>query len=276
MKAMPTDCQCHRTIDEWRRERIAAAHGAGVSYGSGRSDVTLLAYCWGLSSTGGVQGFRDVELAVRESWLHCGLMKTVIVTDQPNGEMLSFAENYACVSLQIEPSLVAGSIYSMSRDCNSKLSSRFDTEYVLIVQNDGWPLRKGLDEFVGRWDFIGGSHIRNIMWKRIAARIMRWHPMNGGFSLRTHECCDRAAWYWNNRYASMGDCAESCEDYFYTEFLPRKEPAYRRAMRFPDVATAHCFSHIELGAGFDAGVMPFGFHGLGAFTSLQETFGNKF
>ena len=94
MKAMPTDCQCHRTIDEWRRERIAAAHGAGVSYGSGRSDVTLLAYCWGLSSTGGVQGFRDVELAVRESWLHCGLMKTVIVTDQPNGEMLSFAEKY--------------------------------------------------------------------------------------------------------------------------------------------------------------------------------------
>ncbi len=230
--------------------------------------LTILAYHFWADS-GNEFAFEKLAAAYRETWRQCGRRPSVLVTNRAWPHLERFAAENPPFELQVEPTLVPGQLHSMSVDCNSRLYSRFETDYVLIVQNDGWPLRPGVEEFLGRWDFIGGSHIRNRWWTRWGARMLGRHPMNGGFSLRSRECCARAAWYWNRRYKDLCSPEEACEDGFYTDYLVRREPDYRRQMRFPGVAEAMRFAHVELGEGFTGRELPFGFHGFSALNALK-------
>jgi hypothetical protein len=178
-----------------------------------------------------------------------------------------FAAKHSNLSIQVEPKLIPGKIFSLSDDCNSRLSTRFDTPYVLTIQNDGWPLRSGLEEFIGKWDFIGAPHIRNKWWLRMASRLMNFHPMNGGFSLRSHKCCELVSFWWNKKYNYMGDCLYSSEDIFATQFLPKKEPSYKKEMIFPEVAEALAFSYQKMEP-YNRHDLPFGFHNINSLNEL--------
>lgn len=236
------------------------------------SKVTVLAYhFW--EDEGYDDAFAKVAKAFGETWCHCGKLESVVVVNKVRPCVEKFAAANPQLSIQVEPRLVPGRIFTMSEDCNSRLYTRFSTPYVLIVQNDGWPLRGGLENFTGLWDFIGAPYVRDIWWKRLVANLIGFHPMNGGFSLRSRRCCEEVAKYWNGGYHRMGDCHFSSEDLFVTHFLPKHEPEFRRAMRFPDVRTALAFSYEEIGLPYTGRTKPFGFHRLDSLEMLLRKFG---
>lgn len=264
------------SLADWQLARLESVHLRRVEYGRGRADVTVLAYhFWG--DAGNDAAFARVECAVRETWLRCGMMKTVLVVNRETPRIAAFASAFPAVEVQVEPSLVPGRIYTMSADCNGRLAARFDTPYVLVVQNDGFPLRPGLDAFVGPWDFVGAPYVRNVWWKNAVAGALNLHVMNGGFSLRSHEICERAAFHWKRGYCALPDCNAVSEDLFYTKTLILRERAYRRSARLPTHCDALAFSWDALDTAPipRPAALPFGFHGEGAFRELaDEAFGH--
>ena len=238
-------------------------------HGTINAKVTILAYhFW--KPEGYEDAFERVKHAIEETWKHCGLLKTVIVVNERRQCVDTFAEGHSNVEIQVEPSLVPGDIHTMSVDCNSKLYTRFSTPYVLIVQNDGYPLRSGLDEFVGRYDFIGAPYVRDVWWKNLICRIFNRWTQNGGFSLRSRRICEAAARYWNEKYSKLGPCINTSEDIFYTQFLPGHEQSYRKSFRLATNRESLRFSWDPIVPIPMPENQPFGFHG-----SLQSDVTSK-
>ena len=257
------------TLVEWQKDRLQSVHANRVAYGTGREDVTVLAYhFWG--ETGYGEAFSRLECAIRETWLRCGMMTTVLVVNMMRPCIERFAAAFSRVEVQVEPSLTPGRIFSMSADMNGRLHTRFSTPYVLIVQNDGFPLRSGLDDFIGKWDFIGAPYVRPIWWKQLVCRMMNCWVQNGGFSLRSHVICEQAAFCWNRRYSSLGDCVDASEDMFYTQYLPLHEHSYRRKIRLAPFRDSISFSYDAIVPVAAPIVLPFGFHGEKAFIQLTD------
>lgn len=237
-------------------------------------EVTVLAYhFWG--DEGYEAAFEKVRHAFEETWRHCGRLKSVLVVNETAPCVERFAAENDNVEVQVEPSLVPGKIFTMSADMNGKLYSRFGTPYVLIIQNDGYPLRPGLEEFVGKYDFIGAPYVGLQWWKQIVAAIANYHVQNGGFSLRSHAICEAAAKYWNEKYHALGDCKASSEDIFYTGTLVRKERRYRRAFRFATSRESLAFSWDAIVPIQMPGRLPFGFHMEQSLKELDEAFGGN-
>lgn len=260
-----------RFLSAWILTRLGQLRRERPTTRRGPSSVTVLAYhFWEASRID--PAFDAIECALRETWFHCGMMKTVVVLNHPTPHIERFAESASpWVSLVQESSLIPGKIFSMSEDCNSRLHTRFDTPSVLIVQNDGFPLRDGLLPFVGKYDFIGAPYIRDIWWKRSIATLLGCWVSNGGFSLRSHEICEKAAFYWKTKYRTLSDCHAASEDIFYTQTLPLHERAYRRSVKIADCREAIRFSYDAI-TPYTREVLPFGFHGAKALARLSGQF----
>jgi len=255
MKKTATELLC-----DWQRERLASVHGNRMSYPDGRDDMTVLTYYWGADSDSPDTQFYRVESAFRETWLHCGMMKSVVVTDKPTAELVRFAESFPKVEIQIEPSLIPGDLTPMSFDCDSRLADRFDTEYLMIVQDDGFPLQPGLDQFLGQWDFIGPPYVRDKFFPRLIAGLLNLWTANGGFSVRTHRMCKMAQDYWRKKYCHFkGDLHWLGEDAYYTETLLKREWKYNRTMRMADNRSAIKFAY-DIVVPQPVKALPFGFH----------------
>ena len=231
------------------------------------AEVTVLAYhFWTREGYGAA--FAHVQHAIEETWRHCGALKTVLVVNERQPCVDTFAASHPNVEVQEEPSLVPGDIHTMSVDCNSRLYTRFKTPYVLIVQNDGYPLRDGLRDFVGRYDFIGAPYVRDVWWKRLVCRLFSCWTQNGGFSLRSRRICEAAAKLWNEKYSKMGKCANSSEDIFYTQFLPLHDRAYRRTFRLATNRESLRFSWDAIVPIPQPKDLPFGAHGEKSLAAL--------
>ena len=147
----------HDTIEEkalladYLSRRLEWHRNNEVPFLQGLSSVTVLTYFFTGSEAEADTSFPHLECAIRETWRHCGLLHTVIVANSRFGCISRFANLYQNhVEIQIEPTLVPGSVESMSADCNGMLYKRFSTKYVLIIQNDGFPLRPIKDGSPGR------------------------------------------------------------------------------------------------------------------------------
>lgn len=254
-------------LRRWQKRRLETVHKDRVDYGAGPARVAALAYLWGTRAGGRDSQFYRIEAAFRETWLHCGMMKSVIVTDSPTAEMNAFAEKFPSVEIQAEPSLVPGNLYTMSADCNGKLAERFSTGYVMVIQDDGFPLRPGLDRFLDKWDFIGAPYVRDKFLPRLAARMLNLWVSNGGFSLRSAKICNMAAKYWRERYRSYPDCQAVAEDTYYTETLVKDVREYRRNMKLADNRSAIAFSW-DCIVPWNVREPPFGFHRAETFAEL--------
>ena len=229
--------------------------------------VTVLAYhFW--EKSGYEDAFAKIRHAFEETWRHCGRLKSVLVVNGIAPCVERFVAENENVEVQVEPSLVPGKIFTMSADMNGRLWKRFQTPFVLIVQSDGFPLRPGLDDFIGKYDFIGAPYIRNTWWKQLVARVLNCHVQNGGFSLRSRAVCEAAAHFWNSKYAALGEFADSSEDLFYTKFLPLHERSYRRRFRLGHYKESLLFSYDAIVPVETPAALPFGFHGEEAFNKL--------
>ena len=256
---MTDDQNATELLVAWQKRRLDDVHHARTGYGTGPANVTVLAYYWGAASDRPDTQFFRIESAFRETWLNCGMMKSVIVTDRPTDEMTDFVGRFPAVEIQVEPSLIPGNLYTMSADCDGKFAERFDTDYLMVIQDDGFPLRPGLEEFLGKWDFIGAPYVRDRFFPRLVARILNLWTSNGGFSLRSKRMCDLAARYWKEEYGSYPDCHAVGEDAYYTETLIKERREYRRTMKLADNRSAIRFAWDRI-VPYDVRELPFGFH----------------
>ena len=256
-------------LSRWQRKRLDTLHAGRRDYGRGPDSVTVLAYYWGAGTDSPDTSFYRIEAAFRETWLHCGMMKSVIVTDFATKEVDLFAKQFPCIEIQEEQRLVPGDLLSMSRDCDGRLADRFSTDYLMIIQDDGFPLRRGIESFLGKWDFIGPPYVRDKFFPRLIARMFNLWTANGGFSIRSKRMCDLAQKYWQEKYHAFPDCHAIGEDAYYTETLLRRHRDYRCTMKMADNRSAIQF-------GYDCIVeqpvksLPFGFHRAETFAEFNR------
>ena len=260
-----------QALQNWQLGRLAG-HRTRLPSTCGPSSVTVAAYhFWNADAFDAQLDY--LENSIRETWLHCGLLKTVLVVNRITRRLEDFAAAASgWVKLDLCHELVTGNLYSMSADCISRLHERFDTDYVLIVQNDGFPIRSGLDGFLGPYDYIGAPWAfgKDDWITRFLLRH-RYDVGNGGFSLRSRRLCETASGYFRRKYKLLPECYLLTEDYFICKTLPSFERRYRETIRIAPPEVAATFSqedNVELQAMVKA--TPFGFHGSAAFARLRR------
>ena len=229
--------------------------------------ITLIAYTFPSNE----KDFDFIEFAIRQSW-HClGLLKTIIIADRTTKTLSTFATKFPkYVSIQIEPTLRPGSLSSMSTDCIERLHERFVTPYCLIIQDDGFPLNGNLEDFIGKYDYIGAPPVRNTPFQHIID-ILRLSCLNGGFSLRSKCLCQDVAKQWRfwRHFIKQGSISHT-EDVFYTNIACRN-PLFRLKYNFPSCKIARQFSLPDFDGAVDIRGMrnkTFGVHGPTAIWQL--------
>ena len=224
--------------------------------------VTILVYTFPRPG-GEAAAFSGIAAAVDRTWSKVGRLKTVVVASHRFDALDGFAAQNPNVEVQIEPTLVPGDIRTMSMDCIKRLHTRFSTPYVLIVQDDGYPLKSNLGDFVGKADFWGAPIISD-GWKRKFFYALGFGSFNGGFSLRSHRLCEYASRMWFSFFSKfMKETSRFLgEDFYYTTLL-KLLPATWWKFRFPTEDEAWRFAVDRLGGKVTPpkGVDPFGRHG---------------
>lgn len=219
----------------------------------------------------------DFERSMRRAWHFFGPLKSVIVANRLFPELERFVAENGNLSVQLEPSLIPGSTIPMSMDCITRLHSRFDTEEVLIVQNDGYPVRAGLEEFSGRYDFIGAPSVRPSRQALLAMLGLR--SLCGGFSLRTKRICVHAAKAWRfwRFFINPQTSRFFAEDVFYTTVLPLN-PFFRMRYRIAPYREARIFAYDSLGGEVSPpdGVRPLALHGKHTLAANEGASGDGF
>ena len=233
-------------LRQWQRAKLSSYGEEIPSFKHGPSGVTVLTYFFRPHETADSY-FPYTKCALYETWRLCGAMKTVIVSHEITPPVAEFANRFpGLVEVQVEPSLKSrppGDVDSMSMDCNANLHKRFSTPEVLIVQDDGFPLRPHLERFTGRFDFIGSPMRRPYWYVQILGRLLRDWPCNGGFSLRSKKMCELVSGYWHRHYEGKPFEVSQTEDLFYTETLPRRFRDFRRSVHIAESkpAARFCF-----------------------------------
>lgn len=236
-----------------------------------RDDVTILAYTFPQRGKED-DAFSKIILSLQRTWALLGKLKTVVVASHEFPLLIDFAKREA-VEVQVEPTLVPGNIKTMSMDCIKRLYRRFSTPWVLIVQDDGFPIRDNLDEFVGRADFWGAPIISDGL-KRKVAYALGLGSFNGGFSLRSRKLCEHASkkWFSFFKYVFREDSQFLGEDFYYTTLLKMFPSTWLR-FKFPSEKTSFAFSFDALGGKVSlplGTIAPFGVHGRATLKLMRE------
>lgn len=235
--------------------------------------VTILIYTFPERGSE-AEPFRKIVASIEQTWKCCGKLKTVIVSSHRFAEVESFINEHSNVELQIEPSLVYGNIKTMSLDCIKRLYTRFSTPYVLIIQDDGYPLKSNLGDFVGKADFWGAPIISD-GWKRKLAYAIGLGSFNGGFSLRSRRLCEYASKKWYSFFSKFmkEDNRHLGEDFYYTTLL-KFLPSTWWKFKFPNEKEAFRFSVDRLGGNVTPpeDAMPFGVHGRKTIEEMRRWF----
>ena len=251
------------TLREWQQQRLTELRGQTFPKSRYDGQVSLVIYTFPRIGSE-AEMFQWIECSILQTWSVLGALKTVIVASHDFPAVREFAAIYPNVELQIASNLVPGNIKTMSLDCIRNLHSRFSTPYCLVIQDDGFPLRDMLGEFLGKADFWGAPIISD-GWKRKLAYGIGMGSFNGGFSLRSKALCEQASrkWYSVFRHIFPEDHRHLGEDFYYTTLL-KFLPSTWLKFRFPSDREAFRFAFDNLGGYVTLPletVRPFGFHG---------------
>lgn len=265
-------------LRDWQNKQLVRHRNWPRAAPLGPNNVTMLTYFF-RSPAQIEQQFPYSACAIYETWRHCGMMKTLIVADAISEPLKEFSERHQpWVEIQVDTSLVPGDVNSMSLNCCATLGSRFNTEYVLIVQDDGFPLRPGLETFLGKYDFIGSPWCRNVPRVQFLGYFLRLWPSNGGFSLRSKRICEAAAYYFRRDWEGLPYSDALCEDLFFTKTLPEHVFSYRFRFHVAGSGSASKFSYEGLIPSNFPSLgqrIPFGFHTARAFKELFPLIGDS-
>ena len=204
------------------------------------------------------------EFSILHTWKLLGTLPVVIITDRETMQMSNFRRRFSNdVSIRISPDLKCGDVLSLSRDCLNNLYKYFDTQYCLIIQDDGFPIQDNLDDFLGKWDYIGAPFVRDLP-RQYVADILLKNCMNGGFSLRSRQYCVAVSREWNRwgRIAQKWFHWYAEEDWFFSVYS-RINPLHRLKYNIPWAAQARKFSAMDILGIVDLRLyrhIPFGIH----------------
>ncbi len=255
------------TLQEWQFHRLNELRGQIFRASDYCGQVTVVAYTFPENVDG--EMFDLLECAILQTWFVLGKLKTVLVANRHFPKLDHFVARHDEVELQIEPTLEPGNIDSMSADCCSRLHARFSTPYCLIIQDDGFPLKDNLSDFINKYDFVGAPYVRISWWRNVVCAVLGYWMSNGGFSIRSKRICEAAAEYWNRKYVAKHPSRLTVDDLFYTQTLPLHHPSYRFKYRIAPNKVAIQFS-------YDAIVQqpmkaaPMGFHRSVSFEELAK------
>jgi hypothetical protein len=209
--------------------------------------------------------------AILMAWWACGRLPVVLQVNRVTPKLRAMADEWG-IRLQVEPQLRGGggNMKDLNRDGIVNLKGRFSTGYVLSFQHHAFPLRPGLDEFVGTYDFIGAPWVfgKDDWITRFLLRH-RSDVGNSAFALRSRRLCETIADYFLRKYRFLPHCYLVTDDYFICKTLPSFERRYRETIRIASAEAAATFSledNVALHEALDA--RPFGFHGPIAFGRL--------
>lgn len=262
-------------LREWQRRRLKLPFDEPVP---GPSNVTALCYCFGTEAW--IESHIPFFVSpLREVWRCCGMLKTVFVSNIKSDALVALQSQHPrWIEIKITDTLIPepspDDIHSMSLDMNAHLSEHFNTDYVLVFQDDGFPVRPGLERFLGKYDFYG-SPLRSINpIQFVKGHITGAWNSNGGFSLRSRKCCLLANRLFQENFAGTPYRQSWCEDIFYTSYLPRHFKEYRRNVRIAPFTAARHFSFEGFNRNNDIrgrkDVCPFGFHSARGFAYLYR------
>lgn len=258
----------HSPLRVWQRRNLPRLRCLDFDP-SPYTDVTVVAYSFPPPGQEELW-FTWLESALLQTWRMLGVMKTVLVVHRRFSAVEAFCRRWEHVEIQVEPTLEPGNIWSMTEDCIERLGSRFETRYCLIVQDDGFPIKANLKDFLGRWDYIGAPFVRNLP-RQYLAEVIGFASGNGGFSLRSRRLCRAVSFLWRRGWRRI--CRKEnwfrSEDIFYTVTLRIFMPFYRVVYRFAPVWQAARFS-VDVEVGRSPDCRPFGFHGIETFSVLEE------
>ena len=251
------------TLREWQKERLNELRGQKCLQSRYSGCVTVVIYTFpphGRES----EMFQWIECSILHTWSVLGSLKTIIVSSHDFPAVCEFAATYSNVEVQIAENLISGNIKTMSLDCIKRLHLRFSTPYCLVIQDDGFPLRDNLGDFLGKADFWGAPIISD-GWKRRLAYGVGMGSFNGGFSLRSHRLCEHASRKWNSvfRHIFPEDHWLLGEDFYYSTLL-KFLPSTWIKFRFPSEQESFHFAFDNLGGAVSLpldNIKPFGFHG---------------
>lgn len=231
-------------------------------------DVTALAYHYRRTPEELDASFWITEFAFLQTFKTQGVMPSVLVVNQPTKLTTDFCSKYS-IELQIAENLIPGKdIRSLCIDLVENLHARFKTPYVLTIQDDGFPLRSGLEEFVGKWDYVGAPWVHHSNYFDLYP--YKYCVGNGGFSLRSKHLCEVASHVYKKFFKHvpywwyiLGD------DTFYCKTLRFWFRKYMHGLNWPTLKEASCFS-IENNIDMLPASPPVGFHSVGFIAYMKK------
>ncbi len=246
------------SLVEWQRRDIERLRDLAFSR-SVIENVTIVAYYFRTLEDFDDQFWRT-EFAILKTFETQGMLPTVLVANASTSRLERFCTKYS-ITLQIAENLIPGKIKTLALDLIENLHERFSTEYALIVQDDGFPLRPGLSEFVGKYDYIGAPWVHHTTYYDIYP--YKYCVGNGGFSLRSKRLCEVASriykkWFRHVPYwwYVLGD------DTFYCKTLRFWFRNAVKDMRWATAEEAARFS-VECDVDMRSMLQPLGFHDCG-------------
>ena len=249
---------------EWQKENLGALR-TETFVKSLIKDVTVIAHYfqndYELDSN-----FWRTEFAFLKTFQTQGLLPSVLVVNKSTPMIEKFCQQYS-ISIQVADSLIPGKIKTLALDLVQNLHERFSTNYVLTIQDDGFPMRPGLEEFIGKWDYVGAPWVHHNTYYDIYP--YKYCVGNGGFSLRSKRICEVASrvykkWFRHLPYwwYVLGD------DVFYCKTLRFWFRNAVKDMKWPTLDEASQFS-IECNEDYIPVIPPLGFHAKGFFKYME-------
>ena len=249
---------CHIELIEWQMQNIESLRKESF-VDSNIRNITVVAYYFHNAESFDSDFWRT-EFALLKTFQTQGILPSVLVTNMKTDALISFCSRFH-IEIQIAKNLVPGKIKTLALDLIENLHSRFTTDYVLIVQDDGFPMRPGLGEFIGKWDYVGAPWVRHTSyWDLYPARYC---VGNGGFSLRSKRLCETASRVYKRLFSHVPYWAFILgDDMFYCKTLRFWFRNVVRDMKWPSKEEAATFS-VEHDVGYLPPKPPLGFHSIG-------------
>ena len=234
---------CRKWLYAWEKRNLEGLRKLTFASSRWRGQVTLLIHSFQPDE----EMFYVNEFPILHTWKVLGRLPVVIITDKETAPMSALkARHPKDVSIAISQDLKRGDVLSLSRDCLKNLYKYFDTPYCLTIQDDGFPIRDNLDDFLGKWDYVGAPFVRDLPRQYIADLLLK-DCLNGGFSLRTRRYCKAVCREWS-RWGERAavKCGWNAEEDWFYSVRSRMNLFHRLRYRLPWASQARRFAAMDM------------------------------
>jgi len=227
------------SLSQWQQQNLPVLKKTPASTLK-TQNVTAVAH-WFWNDDRFETNFFSIEFCLRMTRLYAGCIPITLIVNKQSHLVEALADELK-LTVIVDKTLTNG-LKSLNHEYIVNLHKYFDTEYCLTIQNDGFPIRQGLQEFIGKADYIGAPWPANgDDWITRILLKSDTRVGNGGFSLRSKRICEAASRLYQKKYKLLPFCYLTVDDLFYCRALPTYEKKYRTQMKFADMELAAGFS----------------------------------